>query len=57
MMAAQEPLTVLEPKRWRADQQEHEQSADALTAAHRARRSRGERHPVWDFMFTYYPGT
>lgn len=34
---------------------DHERQADALTAGHRERRARGERHPVWDFMFTYYP--
>ncbi|GAA4526273.1 hypothetical protein GCM10023160_20600 [Brachybacterium paraconglomeratum] len=33
----------------------HEDRADALTAAHRARRRRGEKHAVEDFLFTYYP--
>ena len=33
----------------------HEERADALTAAHRERKSRGEKHPVEDFLFTYYP--
>ena len=33
----------------------HEDRADALTAAHRARRLRGEMHAVEDFLFTYYP--
>jgi hypothetical protein len=55
MVVMEDRLTVLEPERWRSDQQEHESSADALTAAHRARRAAGERHPVWDFMFSYYP--
>ncbi|WP_298867133.1 3-methyladenine DNA glycosylase [uncultured Microbacterium sp.] len=32
----------------------HEERADALTAAHRERTARGEKHPVWDFLFTYY---
>ncbi|WP_295013846.1 3-methyladenine DNA glycosylase [uncultured Microbacterium sp.] len=32
----------------------HADRADALTSAHRARRSRGEKHPVHDFLFTYY---
>ncbi len=27
---------------------------DAFTAAHRERARRGETHPVWDFLFTYY---
>ena len=33
----------------------HEQRADSLTAAHRQRRLRGEKHAVEDFLFTYYP--
>lgn len=33
----------------------HEERADALTAGHRERRARGEKHPVEDFLFTYYP--
>lgn len=32
----------------------HERRADELTAAHRERAARGEKHPVWDFLFTYY---
>jgi aspartyl aminopeptidase len=32
----------------------HATRANALTAEHRARRQRGEKHPVWDFLFTYY---
>lgn len=32
-----------------------EARADALTAGHRARKQRGEKHPVDDFLFTYYP--
>ncbi|WP_291477405.1 3-methyladenine DNA glycosylase [Corynebacterium sp.] len=48
---------VLEPEVWRSHQREHRRAVDELTAGHRARRSRGERHPVWDFMFTYYPVT
>ena len=32
----------------------HQQRADALTSEHRARSARGEKHPVWDFLFTYY---
>ena len=33
----------------------HEERADALTAAHRERKQRGEKHAVEDFLFTYYP--
>lgn len=39
---------------WRARERDHVQRADALTAAHRERAQRGEKHPVEDFLFTYY---
>jgi hypothetical protein len=39
---------------WRAIAQTHAVRADALTAGRRARASRGETHPVDDFLFTYY---
>ncbi|WP_345803390.1 3-methyladenine DNA glycosylase [Microbacterium sp. AZCO] len=39
---------------WRALERAHEERADAATAAHRARAARGEKHPVEDFLFTYY---
>lgn len=39
---------------WREDEAAHHARADALTAAHRDRAARGERHPVEDFLFTYY---
>jgi hypothetical protein len=32
----------------------HAERADALTAGHRARRARGERHAIEDFLFEYY---
>lgn len=48
---------VLPEAEWTGRQAAHERAADALTADHRARRARGERHPVWDFMFSYYPVT
>ena len=33
----------------------HQRRADTLSEAHLARRRRGERHPVEDFLWTYYP--
>src|SRR5688572_29297822 len=39
---------------WRGREAAHAERADALTADHRARSSRGEKHPIWDFLFTYY---
>ncbi|MEV8251501.1 3-methyladenine DNA glycosylase [Microbacterium sp. NPDC076768] len=39
---------------WARFEYEHRERADELTAAHRERAARGEKHPVWDFLFTYY---
>ncbi|GAB2922349.1 hypothetical protein GCM10027047_19580 [Rhodococcus aerolatus] len=39
---------------WRAARAQHEAQVDALLADHLGRRSRGEAHPVLDFLFTYY---
>nr|WP_246298134.1 3-methyladenine DNA glycosylase [Leifsonia soli] len=47
------PTRLAEPD-WRSRERAHAERADALTAAHRERASRGEKHPVWDFLFTYY---
>lgn len=46
---------VLAPREWRARRDAHVQAVNSRTAAHLARRSRGEKHPVEDFLFTYYP--
>nr|WP_127475644.1 3-methyladenine DNA glycosylase [Microbacterium sulfonylureivorans] len=45
---------VLGAAEWHALEDAHASRADALTAGHRARAARGERHPVEDFLFTYY---
>nr|WP_121149775.1 3-methyladenine DNA glycosylase [Microbacterium sp. AG1240] len=39
---------------WRAAAETHAARADELTAGRRARASRGQTHPVDDFLFTYY---
>ncbi|BBG02263.1 MULTISPECIES: 3-methyladenine DNA glycosylase [Pseudonocardia] len=49
-----EPTLVLDGPRWRARAQAHRQRVAAWTGPHRERRRRGEPHPVWDFLFTYY---
>lgn len=54
-MAENPPLTVLTRDEWVRRQSAHTDAADQLTAAHRLRQLRGERHPVWDFLFSYYP--
>ena len=51
MLAAPPRLAADE---WRAREEAHHDRADALTAGHRARAARGEKHPVEDFLFTYY---
>ena len=39
---------------WRARQLAHEQRVRVWTDPHQARASRGEKHPVFDFLFDYY---
>ena len=48
------PVATLSELEWRRLEAEHARRADALTAGHRARRQRQERHPVEDFLWTYY---
>lgn len=45
----------LEASLWVPRAEEHAARADELTAEHRARRERGERHAVEDFLYEYYP--
>ncbi|MFI5957307.1 3-methyladenine DNA glycosylase [Cryptosporangium sp. NPDC051539] len=47
-------MTVLSGEEWRARRDTHAASVDALLRDHLARRRRGERHPVEDFLFEYY---
>ena len=47
-------LVVLEAAVWRARATAHEARVDALVGDHLARRREGTRHPVHDFLFTYY---
>ena len=42
---------------WQALEAAHAERVDAATAAHRHRRRSGRRHPVEDFLFTYYSFT
>ena len=51
-MTAALPLTSAQD--WRDREAAHQARADQLTASHRARAARQERHPVEDFLFTYY---
>lgn len=47
-------MNELPPPLWRARQAAHERRVDRLVGPHLARRARGEKHAVEDFLFTYY---
>ncbi len=49
-----EAATGLAETEWRRRAELHEQRVDALVGDHLRRRREGERHPVEDFLFTYY---
>ena len=49
-----EALRGLAETEWRARAERHQHRVDALVGEHVRRRSAGERHPVEDFLFTYY---
>lgn len=53
--AAAPALRLLSADEAREHRRAHEARADALTAGYRERRARTEKHPVEDFLFTYYP--
>ncbi|MGC4855027.1 3-methyladenine DNA glycosylase [Micromonospora sp. DT4] len=53
MTAALAPA-VLDVATWQARRQAHEERVDVWLTPYLARRRRGERHPVEDFLFTYY---
>lgn len=52
--AATAHATALPEEQWRERADHHTARVDMLTADHRRRRKAGERHPVEDFLFTYY---
>jgi hypothetical protein len=54
MQAVLSPLTAGE---WAARAEAHAARIDRWTAPQRERRRRGEKHPVLDFLFTYYSET
>ncbi|WP_378417045.1 3-methyladenine DNA glycosylase [Rhodococcus kronopolitis] len=45
---------VLAQDEWTARRDAHRERVDALVGPHVARQARGEKHPVLDFLFTYY---
>lgn len=47
-------MIVLGPDEWRPRADRHAARAESLIAGHLERRRRREKHPVEDFLFTYY---
>ncbi|SFQ58263.1 hypothetical protein SAMN05421810_11016 [Amycolatopsis arida] len=47
-------MRVLPEAEWRARERAHAERMRAWTRPHQERRARGEKHPVLDFLFTYY---
>lgn len=47
-------MTVLAPEVWQARRTAHESRVRAWTDPHQVRAARGEKHPVYDFLFSYY---
>ncbi|WP_025133419.1 hypothetical protein [Leucobacter sp. PH1c] len=54
MTAAAPAPVLLTADAWRDRERAHEERADALTAGHRARTRLREKHPIEDFLWTYY---
>ena len=54
LLDSQTDLAVLDEAVWRARAAAHEARVDALVGDHLARRQHGVKHPVHDFLFTYY---
>lgn len=53
-MTATTEVTVLSRSEWQPLAEAHTARADALTAGHRERAQRGERHAIEDFLYEYY---
>lgn len=53
LLAVHRP-TVLPEETWRRAAADHEQRIRRWTDPHQDRATRGEKHPVYDFLFTYY---
>ena len=52
--AAVNASVILDESEWLARQAAHETRVRVWTDPHQARASRGEKHPVHDFLFSYY---
>lgn len=47
-------VPILQPDQWQPLCDAHQARVEQFTADHLERSSRGEHHPVWDFIFHYY---
>ncbi|MGK0715827.1 3-methyladenine DNA glycosylase [Leucobacter sp. W1153] len=47
-------LPVMSRSHWQARERAHRARINTLTAGHRERRARREKHPIEDFLWTYY---
>lgn len=54
MRSTAREFSVLAEHDWRERQRTHESRVRAWIDPHQARAARGEKHPVYDFLFTYY---
>ena len=52
---ATEALTPLSPAQWREQRRAHHAVVDSWVTPHLQRRHSGQRHPVEDFLWNYYP--
>ena len=48
------PTVFLPAADWQARRAAHERRVDGWIQPHRARTARGDKHPVYDFLFSYY---
>jgi hypothetical protein len=55
MTSTVEGIVVLDADAWRPRAAAHAARVDSWTAGRRERAALGEKHPVDDFLFTYYP--
>ena len=46
--------TLLAESEWQGHQAAHQQRVQVWLGPHQARAARGEKHPVYDFLFSYY---
>jgi hypothetical protein len=53
-VAPEIPAVVLSEAEWRDRRSAHERRVRVWTDPHQVRTSRGEKHPVYDFLFSYY---